>query len=57
MSPMPRPSIDSGNWAPQQKKQTQSFSLSLGTSPRRKGRGAVTVGSGRVDKEAECPDI
>ena len=37
MCPLPptlHPSMDSVNWAPQQKKQTQSLALSLGTSPR-----------------------
>lgn len=52
LAPTLHPNMDSVNWAPQQKKQTQSLALSLGTSPRRKARAAVTVGAGRVDKEA-----
>ena len=41
------PSMDSVNWAPQQKKQTQPLALSLDTLPQAKGKGCS--GCGRRD--------
>ena len=49
MPPPPtlHPSMDSVNWAPQQKKQTQPLALSLDTLPQAKGKGCS--GCGRRD--------
>lgn len=56
MSPTPRSSID---WelGPTAEKANPVLLPEPQHLPRRKGRGAVTVGAGRVNKEAECPDI